>query len=211
MLALQVAAGIVLAYAIIVNQKKLLRWGGQLVSMLALLLGFGAIVWAVVAGVQFVGASIPPGAMSKMLTMVGVIPVFILAMTGGLGLVMLFGLLFRRSPESVARAVQKVADGGDTASERKKDGDKGCLAVFFGLGLLVLVVNYALSFPVWAFTPIGTWYDSLYAYGMTTAWKDGLSILFGAVLWQWPWIPLGIYFALKKARLAKTRPTQTDR
>jgi hypothetical protein len=104
-----------------------------------------------------------------------------------------------------------VAEGSGTVAERKKDGDKGCLAVFFGLGLLVLVVNYALSFPVWAFTPIGKWYDSLYAYGMTTAWKDGLSILFSAVLWQWPWIPLGIYFAVKKSRQAKTRSTQMDR
>lgn len=210
MLALQVAAGIVLAYAIIVNQEKLLRWGGQLVSVLALLLGVGAVIWAVVAGAQFVGTSIPPRAISKMLTIAGVIPVFILAMTGGLGLVMLLGPLFRRSPESAARAVQKVADGGDTRSERKKDGDKGCIAVFFGLGLLVFSVNYALSFPVWAFTPIGTWHDSLYAYGMTTAWKDGLSLLFAAVLWQWPWIPLGIYFAVKKSRRARQMHTSAD-
>lgn len=199
LLAIQVAAGIVLAYAIIVNQRALLRWGGQIVSTLAVLLCIGAIVWALVAAAQFIGASIPNAIVQDLLMVTSIGLLFILAMTAGLGLVMLFGLISRFGPKRAARYVVTTLGSG-TASTRKSGHGKGGVGVFLGLALLAGVVNYALSFPVWAYTPFGSWDDALYAYGMTTNWKDGLSVLFSAILCQWPWIILGPYFVVKRAR-----------
>jgi hypothetical protein len=45
---------------------------------------------------------------------------------------------------------------------------------------------------------------------MTNAWKDGLSLLFAAVLWQWVWIPLGIYFAAKRSTLPAEAQASPD-
>lgn len=218
MIALQVAAGILLAYFIIVNQKKLLAWGGKLIALLALLVALAAMIWAAVAAVQFLGSVVTsPGVRQylphfqtdKILTMLGLIPIFILAATGGLGLAFLIGLFVRRPPERTGKAILTAVEGGEKPSQKKNDNGYGCVFVFFGLGALVLIVNYPLSFLVWDRTPIGGWYDELYRYGMTTEWKDGLSLLFAAVLWQWPWIPLGFYFVTRKLRKGSANPSKS--
>jgi hypothetical protein len=208
MIALQVAAGILLAYFVIVNQKKLLVWGGQLVSGLAMIAAIGAIIWAGWAGVQFVAKVVPSETVQKVLTMFGLIPVFILVGTGSVGLALLIGLIFRRSPEATSKAIWVVVDGGDKPSRKNDRDGKGCVYVFFGLTLLALGINYLLSFPVWAYTPIGGWNDQLYRYGMITAWKDGLSLLFCAGLWQWPWIPLGLYFLMRRFKAGTAKPDE---
>lgn len=204
MLALQVAAGIVLAYVIIVNQRALLRLSGQLATLAAFIIALSAVVWTIVAGASFASTRIPPHALEKALSMLVVAAVFPLAGTGGLGLLMLFAPILRRPPESVVRAIQ--APAGAEASESNGSGDRGCTVAFFGLMMLALAVNYALSFPVWALTPVGRWYDQVDVYGRATGWQDGLSILFGAVLWQWPWLPLGLYFLGKRLRRGSEPP-----
>jgi hypothetical protein len=175
------------------------------------------MIWAVVAAIQFIGSFVtspsvrqylPDLQIDKLLTFVGLIPIFVLAGTGGLGLAFLIGLILRRPPERVGKTILTAIEGGDKPSQKKNDGGHGCVFVFFGLGLLVLLVNYPLSFLVWNTTPIGAWYDELYRYGMTTAWKDGLSILFAAVLWQWPWILLGVYFLARRFRRGSTNPSE---
>jgi hypothetical protein len=203
MLAFQVAAGIVLAYAIIINQKKLLVFGGWLLGVVATLGAIWALLWAGTAAVQFVGAHITPKLGAKLLTLLTIFPVFVLAFTATLGLLMLGGLIMGKKPRLVARGLFAALDS-DKPSESNRAGCAGLI----GLGMGMLLVNYLLSFPVWAYTPLGEWFGALYRYGMTTAWKDGLSILFAAVLWQWVWIPLGIHFAVDRCIAGKARSAQ---
>lgn len=198
MIALQVAAGIVLAYLIIVNQKKLLALGGWVLGALATMVAIGALIWAGVAAVQFAGSAISPKMWEKLWTLVGVIPVFILAFTAMLGMLLLAGLLVGRKPEAMSRGLFKALE----VEDGKEAGTAGCIGLI-GLGIAMMLVNYAISFPVWAFTPVGSWYEAVDAYGRSHDWKDGLSVFFGALLWQWVWIPLGIHFGVKRLRAGK--------
>ncbi len=194
MLALQVAAGIVLAYAIIVNQKKLIAVSGKLVGLLATLAAFGVIIWLGTAAVRFTSASITPRVWHGLWTALTLIPVFILAFSGALGLLMLGALFLGATPQRVPSALWKALEG-----EPKKGSDAGC-GKLIGLLVLMVLINFGLSFPVWAYTPVGRWYDAVDAYGRATGWDDGLSILFGAMLWQWVWIPLAVYFLVQRVR-----------
>ena len=77
-------------------------------------------------------------------------------------------------------------------------------------GFVVMLINAGLSFPVFAYTPIGIWYESVDRFGRSHGWDDGLSLLFGAVLWQWVWIPLAIRALIKKRRTALVTLKPTD-
>ncbi|CAN5502696.1 hypothetical protein BH10PSE14_BH10PSE14_31800 [soil metagenome] len=202
MLALQVAAGIVLAYVVIVNQRKLLTWGKGLLSTAIFLAITGFILLCVIGLYQTAHDRLTspeplPAWASKLITMLGIIPIFILGFTGAAGLLCLIGLAFQKTPAETMKVVTAAANDGDAT---KKVDDKGCMGIAFGAGLLMLAVNYALSWPVFAYTPLGAWSDQLYRYGMTNEWKDGLQLLFFGVLWQWPWIPVGIYYLMKRLK-----------
>ena len=198
MLALQVAAGIVLAYAIIVNQKRLLAIGGWLLGALGVIIAVGSIIWAGTAAYQYVGANISDRFWHKLGTLIGVIPIFILAATGSLGMLMLGGFFFRKKPEAVASAFFKATEANGTNGA----DNTGCfLWVICALGMIS--INAAITYPVFMYTPVGSWYQLIDMYGRRNGWDDGLGILTYALLWQWVWIPLGAYFLIKRAR----RPT----
>lgn len=201
MLTLQIAAGIVLAYIIIVNQQKVLAVGRWLLGAAAFCLVIVAIGWAGSAAVQFAGSAVPQKVLGKLFILIGCVPLFALAASGSLGMMMLAGLLFGKRPERVLSAFTKLClpDG---------ENRSGCL---FGIALVMVTVliNFGLSFPVWAYTPIGNWYDAVDAYGRANGWQDGLSVFFGMALWQWVWIPLGIYFLV--TRLGRRQKRSDER
>ena len=200
MLTLQIAAGIILAYVVIVNQRRLIAAGGWLLR-LALICGvIAALVWVVGQAVQLGGAAIPHKLWSKLLIMIGCIPLFALAASGTVGMMMLIGLVGGRRPEQVLSAIKKVASPeGDERS--------GCL---FGIGMVILtfLINVGLSFPAWAYTPLGGWYAAVDTFSRANGWQDGLSAFFGMVLWQWVWIPVGFYFLVRKFRTATMQEEQ---
>lgn len=193
MLAIQVAAGIVLAYVIIVNQKKLLALGGWLLGTIATFAAIIGIIWAGSAAVQMAGNVIPTKFWHSLWGLITLIPFFLLVFSGTLGMIMLCGLVVRKSPESVSRSAFGMMEG----DPKKPNDDSGCLKMI-GLCFVTGLINFGLSFPVWAYTPIGGWYKSIDAFGRANGWDDGLSMIFGGVLWQWVWIPLGIYFLAKR-------------
>lgn len=205
MLAIQVAAGIVLAYVIIVNQKKLLELGGWLLSAACIFVAIVGVIWAGSAAVQMAGNVIPPKVWWTLWALVIMIPFFVLAFTGTLGMLMLGGLVWRKEPAQVANSTFKMMEG----DPKEANDNSGCLKMI-GLFFLTGLVNFGLSFPVWAFTPIGGWYESIDAYGRANGWDDGLSMIFGAVLWQWVWIPLAIYFLAIRLKARSKKPEPED-
>lgn len=198
MIAIQVAAGIILAYVIIVNQKRLLALGGQLLVLLAFAIGVGVLIWAGSSAWNWVGSNITPRQTQKITALIGLMPVFILAGTGTAGMIMLGGLILGKKPELVLRGLGKALETTDTKNE-----NTGCLA-FIALGVAMMLINWGLSYPVWAFTPAGEWYEAVDRWSRANGWADGGSVLFGAILWQWVWIPLGIYFLVKRLRSPKS-------
>lgn len=193
MIAIQVAAGILLAYVIIVNQKRLLAFGGQLLVFAAFAIGLLALVWTGGAAWEWLGTNISPRQTQKITAFIGLIPVFVLAATGVVGMIMLGGLVVGKKPELVLRGL------GHALETKNKDENTGCL-VIIALIVVMVFINWMLSFPLWWFTPVGEWYEGVDRWSRTNGWADGGSVLFGAVLWQWVWIPLGIYFATKPLR-----------
>lgn len=195
MLAIQVAAGIVLAYIIIVNQRRILAAGWLLLLVVLGCTALFAAVWAGGAAIDKAEELFTLGFWRKVWMLVGLVPVFVLIFTGTLGMAMLGGLVVRKDPTYVGQSALKKID----ADPGKPNENSGCF-ILFGLLLLTMLVNFGLSFPVWAYTPIGRWYQAIDAYGRSNGWDDGLTIMFGALLWQWVWIPLGINYWVQRAR-----------
>ena len=46
--------------------------------------------------------------------------------------------------------------------------------------------------------------------GRANGWDDALSMIFGAVLWQWVWIPLAIYFLAIRIKAGSEKPELED-
>lgn len=109
-------------------------------------------------------------------------------------MMMLVGLLFAKRPEVIWRALVHVVESTETKNENSGCG--GMLALAF----VAMLINYGLSYPVWRFTPIGEWYEAVDQWGRAAGWADSASVLFGALLWQWVWVPLGIYFLADRLR-----------
>ena len=205
MLAIQVTAGIVLAYVIIVNQKKLLELGGWLLGAACIFAAIVGVIWAGSAAVQTAGNIIPPKVWRTLWMLVTIIPFIVLAFTGTLGMLMLGGLVLRKEPAQVSNSTFKMMEG----DPKKTNDHSGCLKMI-GLFFFTGLVNFGLSFPVWAYTPIGGWYESIDAYGRANGWDDGLSMIFGAVLWQWVWMPLAIYFLSTRLKAGSKKPGLED-
>lgn len=199
MIAIQVAAGILLAYIIIVNQKKLLALGGQLLVLAAFAIGVLGLAWAGRAAWEWLGSNISPQQTQKITALIGLIPVFILAATGVVGMIMLGGLVIGMKPNLVLPRLGHVLDTKDTKNE-----NSGCLAVL-ALVVGMMLINWGLSFPLWWFTPVGHWYEGVDRWSRANGWADGGGMLFGAVLWQWVWIPLGVYFVAKRLRSGREK------
>ena len=198
-IAIGIAVGIVLAYAIIVNQTKLLAFARWLLIGSLTFAAVLLILYALSSTFTFVGSQFPPFASrrfwEKARILLGIVPIFALAFTATYGMALLAGLIVGKTPKMVSDSLWRLSEG----DPHKGRDDLGCLSVL-GLGLVMAALNWGLSFPVWAFTPIGHWYDAVDAYGRSNGWQDGLSIPFVAFLWQWVWIPLGAYFLIRRLR-----------
>ena len=197
MLAVQVALGIVLAYVIISNQKKLLIAGGWLMRTMGVLIGIGLFIWAVTVTVQSSSSWLPPRFWPKLwhgvTELTGIMFIFALGATATLGMVLLFHL-FRTGSSGSARVLPPALNA-DPDKKSRKDGSWRIM----GLALLMFTINLGLSFPLWAYTPIGRWYEAVDAYGRANGWNDGLSLFFCAVLWQWFWLPVGVNYVIRRS------------
>lgn len=197
MIAIQVAIGIVLAYAIIVNQKRLLALGSTVAKGLTFLAVVGFLGWLAVAAVSLGGeyakAIVPPETLRKAMLMLGLIPIFILFALATVGTWLLGGLIIGERP-SVS-----FAKLGELESKADPKGGQGCLVYLF-IGFGAMMLHYLLSYPMWAYTPVGDWYEAVDRYGRANGWDDGLSVLFGSLLVQWVWIPLGFYYLWQRMR-----------
>jgi hypothetical protein len=167
MIALQVAAGILLAYFVIVNQRTILRFSGRLVSLVIVLaviaaMGAGGVLafhsisinwWKIVEGVAFCATMI----------------FFVL---GGYGLVLLTRRVFRTRRPNLS---------GDSLAAPLK---------FIAFTLINILLVSVASWPVLTFTPLGAWYDAADQWSRSIGSADSASILLTSVASLWALIPV---------------------
>jgi len=127
------------------------------------------------------------------------IPLVILVVTASIGMLLLIGLIIAGEPKSVFRRLQ----AGQEYNETEK-GALGCGAAVAFAGVMGLI-NYGLSYPLWAFTPVGRWYDAWAQWGLSHGWEGALGPLLGALMCQWVWIPLAGHFLAKQLRARTPR------
>ena len=188
MIALQVAAGIVLAYVIIVNQRAILRVARQLSAMVMGIVGFVALGWFAYS-LSSAATSRWPVMSSKIGTALGASFVFGLFLAGGYGLILIARTVFKTH--------RPILEG---------DG-KGPVAIVAGFALLNVLLVYALSWPILAFTPAGNWFDAADRWSRLNGHADAASMLITGVACLWP---LPIMWLLKHFRATPAADDRPD-
>lgn len=183
MLVLQIAAGIVLAYLIIRFRHSVWAVAIAIVSVGVIV----AVVWGLGAGAGAIAENIPIN-WEKVLTLVVVLPCFVLAGVGAYGLLTIFHIAFK--------------------TERPKAEGDGCfpvLLLFAVLNMLILAL-LGVAFPT---NPIARLAEGIDHWSRSSGHKDLGSTLFGSALMAvWPWLILLVLYGV--ARLRGPRPTGTE-
>ena len=185
MIALQVAAGILLAYFVIVNQRAILRVTGRLVFIGIILAGIALISaggvlafhsisinwWKIVEGVAFCAT-------------------MIFFVIGGYGLVLLTRRVFRTHRPSLS--------GEDSVALLK-------LIAFAFLNMLLVAI---VTWPVLTFTELGAWYDAADHWSRNNGFSDSASILITSVASLWTLIP--VFFLARRATSQKVDKASSE-
>ena len=183
MIAIQVAAGIVLAYVIIVNQRRLLRFSGWLLSAILII---GAIA-AIGAGSSLALGALGPywpkiwSATKLALGMCVILPCWF---TGAYGLILLFRRIFRTSRPDLS--------GEGNAP----------FIILVAFAMLNTLIMWLVGWPLLEFTVAGRWYDSIDMWSRSSGYDDGAVVTMHAALSLWTMIPVAI--------LAKLSPRPAD-
>lgn len=164
-LTIQIAAGIVLAYAVIANRQTILKSAKWLAGALAVIACFGFLIWlgsgAIDAASPYVGKFYP-----KIARFAGGMLLLAFGFVGGICLLLLADALGWR--------------------KGKEDSELLIAAASFANVAFVALV----SWPILAFTIIGDWYDAIDQWSRASGYADGGALAVAAVFWLWPIIPL---------------------
>lgn len=164
-LTIQIAAGIVLAYAVIANRHAIMKSTRWLGGALAVIAFFGLLIWlggeAVGAASPYVGKFYP-----KIARFAGVMLILLVGLMGGITLLLLAHMLGWRKGKKDSQGLVAVAS-------------------FANVAFVALV-----TWPILAFTIIGDWYDAIDQWSRANGYADGGALALAAVFWLWPIIPL---------------------
>lgn len=195
MLTLQIAAGIVLAYAIIANRFALLRaleWSFNAIVVVGgtIALGIGAIWLLGLLGSYW----------RDIVNWAAFIAALAMGLAGGYGLRVLFRHFFPRRK-------------GPKPPNTHTDGDDPTATIaLFGWAVLNMLLLWGLSWPLYAYTPFGGWWDDLDAWSRANGWDDLWTVFFGTAFMLWPFIPLSLLTQRRNSDSegSELLPTPTD-
>lgn len=165
LLTLQIAVGIVLAYAVIANRHLILKSARWLAGALAILAFLGILIWL---GSETIGAASPYVGKfyPKIARFAGVMLILTVGLVGGICLLQLAHTLGWR--------------------KGKEDSDGLVAAASFANVAFVSL----LTWPILAFTIMGDWYGAVDQWSRANGYADGGALAVAAVFWLWPIIPL---------------------
>lgn len=172
LLIVQIAAGIVLGFAIIAYREALLKSVKWIAAVLGLVILIGIVGWI---GTEAVGVAQPYfGKYSSKFGMIfGGIVAFVFGILGGFSLLeLLYTLGWRKRKSS--------EDGSSEESEN----------MIFAASVANVLLVYFASLPILYFTPMGKWYDSLGQWSRNNGYADGAALIVAAICWLWPVLPL---------------------
>jgi hypothetical protein len=165
MLALQVAAGILLAYVIIVNQSFVLKSLKWLLTAITALLIVGCLIWAISSAADSVSPYISP-VWSKILMIIGVLPILAILGFGGYGFWVLSYRVVGKQPKEIG---------------------EGTLAATSMLNFMLVGL---VAWPISSYTFLGEWYAAIDQWSRNSGFEDGFSFAFMALFSLWPYLPL---------------------
>jgi hypothetical protein len=189
MIAIQVAAGIVLAYILIVNQRPILRVIGWCMSALLAAGIMVAIGWGGSAAVGAVGSHWPV-IWFKIGIGLGALAFLAVFATGGYALIRILRVALKTGRPDLS------GEGGAPA------------LIVGGFALVNFFIAYAVSWPVLTYTVIGTWYDAVDAWSRQHGSADAVSVLAGGIACLWS-VPVAM-FLRKGLRAQAVLPVVID-
>jgi hypothetical protein len=171
-LIIQIAAGIVLGFAIIAYRGPLLKSAKWIAAIVSLVIFIGVVGWI---GTEAVGAAQPY--LGKFFSKIGIILGGILAIVfgilGGLSLLELLCTLGWRK--------RKPSRAGSFAESEN---------MIFAASLANVLLVYVVTWPILYFTPIGTAYKAFDQWSRNSGFADGGALIVSAICWLWPVLPL---------------------
>jgi len=162
-LTLQIAAGIVLAYAVIANRQILGRFVAWIAVLVLIVAAIGVVVWLGGEGVKAASPHLPKLGMY----LVGLL-VICAGLIGGICLLQIAYALGWR-------------DGGT-------DGSSNVLVAGACVANIVLV--YLVTWPILSYTPLGDWYGRVDNWSRKNGFADLGVMTVAAIVWLWPIVPL---------------------
>ena len=167
MLVVQIAAGIILAYALITNRGSVLKWANWAMVAFVGAAALAALIWT---GSEAVGAVSPylPRFYSKVGNAIFGMGVVAIAVFGGFCLLQLcqaFGWRKGKESSQIAVAVSSIANAG---------------------------LVWLVSWPILEFTIVGNWYAAIDLWSRAHGYADAGSVGVASVFWLWPVLPLWI-------------------
>ncbi len=170
LLIIQIAAGIVLGFAIIAYRAALLKSAKWIAFIFGFVILIGVVGWI---GTEAVGAAQPYfGKFSGKYGMIlGGIFALVFGVLGGVGLVELcheMGWL-KRKPSTI---------GGTSEN------------LIFAASVANVFLVYLVTWPILYVTPIGDWYEAIDQWSRTNGFADGGALGVAGVFWLWPFLPL---------------------
>ena len=192
MIAIQVAAGIVLAYVVIVNQAAILRSIKWLTGAIFGIAVIGLIIWG---ASETVSALSPYSGkfISKAVSFVGVVLILIVAAAGGGGLWMLWN--FWRKSEYLPKS------------------DEAQFAMLLFMSVTNVFLVWLATSPVLTYSLAGQWYNPIDQWSRANGHADGGAIAVASLFWLWPYVPLCVIWkrrAKGAPAVADQRTTHTD-
>jgi hypothetical protein len=179
LLIIQIAAGIVLGFAIIAYRTVLLKSVKWLAAIIVALILIAAVFWI---GSEAVGAAEPylGKFYSKIAMILGVIVLFVFGILGGLSLLELcreMGWLKSKPP---------LLEGLSGEEESEDDLENVEIAASVINVFLVSLVAWLLL----SFTPIGDWNEAFDQWSRNNGFADGGPLIVFAICLLWPVLPL---------------------
>ena len=164
-LTIQIAAGIVLAYALIANRLAIMKSAKWLAGALVVIACFGFMIWlgsgAIDEASPYVGKFYP-----RIARFAGGMLIVAAGLVGGISLLLLAGALGWRKGKEDSEMLIAAASAANAA--------------------FVAIVTW----PILSFTIIGDWYDAIDQWSRANGYADGGTFAVAAVFWLWPIIPL---------------------
>lgn len=170
LLIIQIAAGIVLGFAIIAYREALLKSAKWIAAIVGFVILLGVVGWI---GTEAVGAAQPYfGKYSGKIGMIlGGIFAFVFGVLGGFGFVELcheIGWL-KRKPLTIGGASENV---------------------IFAASVANVILVYLVTWPILYFTPVGYLHEGIDQWSQANGFANGGVLGVAGIFWLWPFLPL---------------------